>query len=53
MVADALATAGVGGILNFAPVVLKPPEGVSVVSVDLSVQLERLAFLVLQRGAEG
>lgn len=45
-VADALATAGIAGILNFAPTVLRLPPGVSLVSVDLAVQLEQLAFLV-------
>src|SRR5438067_143767 len=50
-VADALAAAGVRGILNFAPVVLRLPGHVSLVSVDLTVQLEQLAFLV-QLGGE-
>jgi redox-sensing transcriptional repressor len=45
-VADQLAAAGVRGILNFAPVVLRLPPGVCLVSVDLTVQLEQLAFLV-------
>ncbi len=45
-VADQLAAAGVRGILNFAPAVLKMPPGVSLVTVDLTVQLEQLAFLV-------
>jgi redox-sensing transcriptional repressor len=45
-VADALIAAGVRGLLNFAPAVLRVPPGVSVVSVDLTVQLEQLAFLV-------
>jgi redox-sensing transcriptional repressor len=45
-VADALIAAGVRGLLNFAPAVLRAPPGVSVVSVDLTVQLEQLAFLV-------
>lgn len=44
--ADALVAAGVRGILNFAPAVLRLPPGVSLVSVDLTVQLEQLAFLV-------
>ncbi len=44
--ADAMAAAGVRGLLTFAPGVLRPPPGVSVVSVDLTVQLEQLAFLV-------
>lgn len=46
VVAEALATAGIRGILNFAPTVLRLPPGVSLVSVDLTVQLEQLAFLV-------
>jgi redox-sensing transcriptional repressor len=45
-VADGLVAAGVRGILNFAPTVLRLPAGVSLVSVDLTVQLEQLAFLV-------
>jgi redox-sensing transcriptional repressor len=45
-VADALVAAGVRGVLNFAPTVLKLPPAVSLVSVDLTVQLEQLAFLV-------
>ncbi len=51
-VADALVAAGVRGVLNFAPVVLRLPETVSLVSVDLTVQLEQLAFLVQMRGQE-
>jgi redox-sensing transcriptional repressor len=45
-VADALVAAGVRGVLNFAPTVLRLPAGISLVSVDLTVQLEQLAFLV-------
>jgi redox-sensing transcriptional repressor len=44
--ADDLVTAGVRGVLNFAPALVRLPEGVSLVSVDLTVQLEQLAFLV-------
>jgi redox-sensing transcriptional repressor len=51
-VADALVAAGVRGVLNFAPVVLRLPPGVSLVSVDLTVQLEQLAFLVQVAGCE-
>ncbi len=51
-VADALVAAGVRGVLNFAPVVLRLPHNVSLVSVDLTVQLEQLAFLVQTRGSE-
>jgi len=45
-VADQLVAAGIRGILNFAPVLLRLPPGVSLVTVDLAVQLEQLAFLV-------
>lgn len=45
-VAEALVGAGVRGILNFAPVVLKLPRKVRLVTVDLSIQLEQLAFQV-------
>jgi redox-sensing transcriptional repressor len=45
-VADALIAAGIRGLLNFAPQVLRVPAGISVVPVDLTVQLEQLAFLV-------
>jgi redox-sensing transcriptional repressor len=51
-VADALAGAGVRGILNFAPVVLRLPPRVRMVTVDLAIQLEQLAFLV-QHGNGG
>ncbi len=50
-VADALVAAGIRGLLNFAPTVLRLPPGVSLVAVDLTVQLEQLAFLV-QWGGE-
>jgi redox-sensing transcriptional repressor len=52
-VAGALVAAGVRGILNFAPGVLRLPPGVRLVSVDLTVQLEQLAFLVQLSGGEG
>ena len=45
-VADVLAGAGVRGILNFAPVVLRLPPTVRLVTVDLTIQLEQLAFLI-------
>lgn len=45
-VADTMSTAGIRGILNFAPVVLRLPMGIRLVTVDLSIQLEQLAFLV-------
>jgi redox-sensing transcriptional repressor len=45
-VADRLVAAGIRGLLNFAPAVLRVPPSVSLVSVDLTVQLEQLAFFV-------
>jgi redox-sensing transcriptional repressor len=42
--AEALCRAGVRGILNFAPVTLKTPRGVTVTPVDLSASLEELSF---------
>ena len=51
-VGEALAAAGVRGVLNFAPGVLRLPPGVAVVNVDLTIQLEQLAFQV-QAGREG
>ena len=48
-VADQLVAAGVGGILNFAPVTLTVPEGVSKVGVDLARELEQVTFSVANR----
>jgi redox-sensing transcriptional repressor len=49
-VCDRLTAAGVRSILNFAPVALNAPVGVDVRQVDLSVELQVLAFLGQQRG---
>lgn len=43
-VADALAAAGLRSILNFAPTVIKAPDGVEVRRVDLSSELQVLTF---------
>jgi redox-sensing transcriptional repressor len=43
-VADRMVAAGVRSILNFAPVVLNVPEGVDVRKVDLSIELQILAY---------
>ena len=43
-VADALVDAGISSILNFAPIVLNVPEGVDVRKVDLSIELQILAY---------
>ena len=48
-ICDRLAAAGVRSILNFAPVTLTAPDGVDVRQVDLSVELQVLAFLGQQR----
>ena len=45
-VADEIVAAGILGILNFAPLTLQVPPSVNVVAVDLSVQLEHLAYKV-------
>lgn len=54
-VAERLEIAGVTGILNFAPVtVRRPSSGLTVVDVDLAVELQRLAFAVVnQKGGNG
>lgn len=49
---DRLVAAGVTSILNFAPMVLSVPEGVDVRKVDLSIELQILAFHAQRRNAE-
>ena len=48
-VADAVVSAGVNGILNFAPVTLSLKRSVSNVGVDLAIELEQLSFNVVKR----
>ena len=48
-VADQLASSGIKGILNFAPIVLKVPQTVSVSNVDMACELESLIFLTKRR----
>lgn len=43
-VANKMAAAGVRSILNFAPAILKVPEGVEVRRVDLSTELQILSY---------
>ena len=43
-VCDRLVAAGVGSILNFAPSVLVVPDDVEVRKVDMSIELQILAF---------
>jgi len=45
-VADQLVSAGIRGILNFAPVSITVPGEVALTAVDLAVQLEQLSFQV-------
>jgi redox-sensing transcriptional repressor len=49
VVCDRLVAAGVTSILNFAPLVLSVPEGVDVRKVDLSIELQILAFHAQRR----
>ncbi len=48
-VADQLVAAGIEGIVNFAPVTLSLPERVGLIGVDLTTELEQLAFSVANR----
>jgi redox-sensing transcriptional repressor len=50
-VADRMVTAGITSILNFAPTVLSVPEGVDVRKVDLSIELQILAYHVQRKAA--
>jgi redox-sensing transcriptional repressor len=50
-VAQMMVDAGIRGILNFAPVILRVNSGVIVSPVDLSVHLEQLVFQVSGCGA--
>jgi redox-sensing transcriptional repressor len=52
-VCDRLLAAGVTSILNFAPVVLNVPSGVDVRKVDLSIELQILAFHAQRRAIVG
>ncbi|GEM_PF-26209 len=51
-VCDRLVAAGVTSILNFAPTVLNVPSGVDVRKVDLSIELQILAFHAQRRAVE-
>ena len=51
-VCDRLIAAGVTSILNFAPTVLSVPEGVDVRKVDLSIELQILAFHEQRKAGE-
>src|SRR5688572_20349341 len=48
-VAELLVTAGVTSVLNFAPIVIAVPPGVSLRKVDLSIELQILSFYQQRR----
>ena len=50
-VADRLVETGVRGLLNFAPVRLRAPEGVYVEDLDMTVSLEKVAYFARRGGA--
>jgi redox-sensing transcriptional repressor len=50
-ICDRLVAAGVTSILNFAPVVLNVPDSVDVRKVDLSIELQILAFHAQRKSA--
>ncbi len=52
-VSEKLASLGVHGILNFAPVVLQLSPKIATVHVDLAIELQRLAFAVVNREQSG
>jgi redox-sensing transcriptional repressor len=45
-VAEQVVAAGVKGILNFAPVHLRLPKEAKVRNIDMTIEIERLSFLV-------
>ena len=51
-VADRMVACGITSILNFAPTVIAVPDGVDVRKVDLSIELQILAYHE-QRKANG
>ncbi len=50
-VADRMVKSGITSILNFAPTVLSVPDGVDVRKVDLSIELQILAYHVQRKAA--
>ena len=47
-VANELVSAGITGILNFAPIVLHVPDDVMVNNVNLAIELENLSYFIQQ-----
>jgi redox-sensing transcriptional repressor len=52
-VADRLVEAGITSILNFAPALVQVPDGVDVRKVDLSIELQILAYHEQRKAAGG
>jgi redox-sensing transcriptional repressor len=50
-VVDRVVAAGVGAILNFAPVKLRVPPGVTLRSVNMTMELEGLSYALARHGA--
>lgn len=50
-VADLVVKSGIKAILNFAPVVLNTPLDVEVRNVDVSINLETLAYYMVSKGS--
>ena len=50
-VADRMVACGITSILNFAPIVLNVPAQVDVRKVDLSIELQILAYHEQRKGA--
>lgn len=51
-VVDQVVQIGIEGILNFAPVTISVPPQVRVIGVDLAMELEQLAFTVVNRDSK-
>ena len=51
-VCDRLVAAGVNSVLNFAPVILSAPPGVDIRKVDLSIELQILAYHQQRRATD-
>ena len=48
-VADVVTSAGVGAVLNFAPLNLKTPDGVMVKNENMSIELEALSYFLTNK----
>ena len=53
VVVDRVVTAGVRGILNFAPTKLRVPGEVALKSVNMAVEMEGLSYALAQKGRGG